>query len=185
LLLDTWLLLTVFFIQIFAQDTAELGLRFGLNSGPTTAGVLRGEKGRFQLFGDTVNTAARMEHHGEVHRIQVSPSTAESLRADGKAHWLTPRVDLVHAKGKGAMQTYWCEPMVSGEESVQNSEDPHFLPPEDLEIPTEETKSGDEEEGSVPAHSTDSMNENKKKEEETVNVTAAFHGLSTASQQQQ
>jgi Adenylate and Guanylate cyclase catalytic domain len=37
-------------------DTADLSLRIGLNSGPTTAGVLRGDKSRFQLFGDTVNT---------------------------------------------------------------------------------------------------------------------------------
>jgi Adenylate and Guanylate cyclase catalytic domain len=34
------------------QGTSELSLRIGLNSGPTTAGVLRGEKARFQLFGD-------------------------------------------------------------------------------------------------------------------------------------
>ena len=35
--------------------TASLGIRFGLHSGPVTAGVLRGEKSRFQLFGDTIN----------------------------------------------------------------------------------------------------------------------------------
>lgn len=38
-------------------DTGELGLRIGLHSGQVTAGVLRGDKGRFQLFGDTMNTA--------------------------------------------------------------------------------------------------------------------------------
>lgn len=40
----------------FGPDTAELCMRIGLHSGPVTAGVLRGEKGRFQLFGDTMNT---------------------------------------------------------------------------------------------------------------------------------
>ena len=38
------------------QETADLSLRVGLNSGPTTAGVLRGEKARFQLFGDVRST---------------------------------------------------------------------------------------------------------------------------------
>ena len=45
-------------------DTAELQMRFGLHSGPVTAGILRGEKCRFQLFGDTVNTCARLESSG-------------------------------------------------------------------------------------------------------------------------
>lgn len=37
-------------------DTADLAMRVGLHSGPVTAGVLRGQNSRFQLFGDTMNT---------------------------------------------------------------------------------------------------------------------------------
>ena len=42
-------------------DTEELTMRLGLHSGPVIAGVLRGDRARFQLFGDTVNTTARIE----------------------------------------------------------------------------------------------------------------------------
>jgi class 3 adenylate cyclase len=123
----------------FTKGTENLALRIGLNSGPTTAGVLRGEKARFQLFGDvsmlsspatigacffssnayccdvglniqTVNTAARMESNGALNRIQVSECTAKLIQQAGKGHWLEERSDKVDAKGKGEMQTYWCDP---------------------------------------------------------------------------
>ncbi|CAB9524198.1 Receptor-type guanylate cyclase gcy [Seminavis robusta] len=90
----------------FGEDTMDLEMRVGLNSGSTTAGVLRGEKGRFQLFGDTINVASRMESNGVKGRIHVSQATADALIAVGKGHWLTPRVDKIVAKGKGEMQTY-------------------------------------------------------------------------------
>ena len=64
----------------------------------------------FQLFGDTVNTAARMESTGISSKIQISQSTADLLFAAGKSKWLTPRKDLVSAKGKGTLQTYFVEP---------------------------------------------------------------------------
>ena len=81
-------------------DTGELSMRFGLNSGPVTAGLLRGQQSRFQLFGDTVNTAARMESTGKSGKIQCSQSTAQALMRSGKDHWIVPREDIVSAKGK-------------------------------------------------------------------------------------
>eukprot|EP00934_Nitzschia_sp_Nitz4_P003606 Nitzschia sp. Nitz4//scaffold172_size47551//36784//40556//NITZ4_007147-RA/size47551-augustus-gene-0.40-mRNA-1//1//CDS//3329538768//3596//frame0 len=95
-------------------DTEDLAMRFGLNSGPVTAGVLRGQKSRFQLFGDTVNTASRMESLGERNRIHVSQSTADELIKSGKGHWLRLRRDTIEAKGKGRMVTYWVEPYEKG-----------------------------------------------------------------------
>lgn len=91
-------------------DTADLCMRYGLHSGPVTAGVLRGEKSRFQLFGDTVNFASRMESTGQRNKIQCSQATADLLVAGGKKHWVHTRDDVVHAKGKGNVQTYWIVP---------------------------------------------------------------------------
>lgn len=88
-------------------DTADLRLRAGLHSGATVAGVLRGQKSRFQLFGDTVNTAARMESTGTPGKIQVSQATADQLTAKGRENWLHRRDEVVTAKGKGEMKTWW------------------------------------------------------------------------------
>jgi class 3 adenylate cyclase len=87
--------------------TGELCMRFGIHSGPITAGVLRSEKARFQLFGDTMNTSARMESTGENNKIQVTKEFVDELSKAGKLHWYSPRDELVTAKGKGQLQTYW------------------------------------------------------------------------------
>jgi len=89
------------------EDTLNLQLRIGLHSGPVTAGVLRGQKARFQLFGDTVNTASRMESNGVKGRIHCSQETADALILEGKGYYLTPREEKIVAKGKGELQTYW------------------------------------------------------------------------------
>mmetsp|Transcript_24964 Transcript_24964/g.58576 ORF Transcript_24964/g.58576 Transcript_24964/m.58576 type:complete len:1202 (+) Transcript_24964:64-3669(+) len=91
-------------------ETGDLHLRIGLHSGPVTAGVLRGQKSRFQLFGDTVNTAARMESTCKINKIQVSEVTADLLKSTRKSHWLQVRDEMVEVKGKGLMITYWVEP---------------------------------------------------------------------------
>ena len=70
-------------------DTGDLSMRFGLHSGPVTAGVLRGDKSRFQLFGDSVNTAARIETTGERGKIHISQETAELLISAGHSKWVS------------------------------------------------------------------------------------------------
>eukprot|EP00538_Stauroneis_constricta_P012399 CAMPEP_0119555948 /NCGR_PEP_ID=MMETSP1352-20130426/8025_1 /TAXON_ID=265584 /ORGANISM="Stauroneis constricta, Strain CCMP1120" /LENGTH=1580 /DNA_ID=CAMNT_0007602821 /DNA_START=211 /DNA_END=4953 /DNA_ORIENTATION=- len=87
--------------------TGDLMMRVGIHSGPITAGVLRGDKTRFQLFGDTMNVASRMETTGKPGHIQLSKDTATLLEEQGKAHWLIKRADAVSVKGKGEMETFW------------------------------------------------------------------------------
>mmetsp|Transcript_23870 Transcript_23870/g.66241 ORF Transcript_23870/g.66241 Transcript_23870/m.66241 type:complete len:611 (-) Transcript_23870:1721-3553(-) len=112
--------------------TADLSMRIGLHSGPVTAGVLRGEKSRFQLFGDTVNTAARIEGTGERGRIHLSNETASLLMSNfGKGHWLKVRDDTVIAKGKGHLTTYWLNPHLrSGPGSSRSGQDASSSRPE-------------------------------------------------------
>lgn len=83
-----------------------------------TAGVLRGERARFQLFGDTVNTAARMESNGVPGKIHASTATADLLVAAGMSSWVIPREGGVQAKGKGLMKTVWLHPVVDRSNSV-------------------------------------------------------------------
>jgi len=115
--------------------TADLKLRIGLNSGPCTAGVLRGERSRFQLFGDTVNTASRMESTGIPGKIQVSEATANALQASGKGHWVMKREEMITAKGKGSIQTYFvdtsstvsCAGSMSADESSMMENDQNWI----------------------------------------------------------
>eukprot|EP00980_Cylindrotheca_fusiformis_P002435 scaffold580_cov72-Cylindrotheca_fusiformis.AAC.4 len=91
-------------------DTSDLDFRTGIHSGQVTAGVLRGQRSRFQLFGDTINTAARMESSGERGRIQASQVTADLLTEAGLSRWIIPRsTKMLVNKGKGEMQTYWVD----------------------------------------------------------------------------
>lgn len=94
-------------------STSSLSIRIGIHSGPVIAGVLRGAKSRFQLFGDTMNTAAQMQASCKINMIQISNATATVLSEAGMSHWIKPRDKPISLKGKGVVQTFWVDPVLS------------------------------------------------------------------------
>lgn len=89
---------------------AELGsgldVRIGIHSGPVVAGVIGRRKFAYDLWGDVVNTAARMESHGVPGSVQVTQATASLL---GDTWLLEPR-GLLEVKGKGPMAVFLLQP---------------------------------------------------------------------------
>ncbi|MEM9538288.1 MAG: adenylate/guanylate cyclase domain-containing protein [Cyanobacteria bacterium P01_E01_bin.42] len=91
-------------IQKFNDSTGRnLQLRIGIETGVVVAGVIGIKKFIYDLWGDTVNTASRMESTGEPEKIQVTEKVARLL---SKKYMLEKR-DIISIKGKGNMTTYW------------------------------------------------------------------------------
>jgi adenylate cyclase len=88
-----------------------IDFRIGINSGPAVAGVIGRKKFQYDLWGDTVNTASRMESHGTGGRIQISRDTYNLL----KDEFICEPRGTVLVKGKGEMETWY----LTGEKAAQ------------------------------------------------------------------
>ena len=86
-----------------AADGFELELRIGINSGPLVAGVIGSKRFLYDLWGDAVNTASRMESLGTPGEIQITRATYELL----KDEFVCKPRGTIQVKGKGEMETWY------------------------------------------------------------------------------
>ena len=90
-------------IQKIANNQPFFEIRIGVNTGPVVAGIVGVKKFQYDIWGDTVNTAARMESSGEIGKVNISETTYELIKDQFKCEYRGE----VEAKGKGMLKMYF------------------------------------------------------------------------------
>ena len=91
----------------WSKDMNELEIRIGIHSGEVVAGIIGKNKYTYDLWGDAVNVASRMESNSEAGCIHISGEFAKSIESNPEFK-LIPRGEI-NIKGKGTMNTFWLE----------------------------------------------------------------------------
>ncbi|KAL8194266.1 UNVERIFIED_CONTAM: Adenylate cyclase type 2 [Gekko kuhli] len=82
----------------------DFKLRVGINHGPVIAGVIGAQKPQYDIWGNTVNVASRMDSTGVLDKIQVTEETSKILQTLG---YICTCRGIINVKGKGELQTYF------------------------------------------------------------------------------
>jgi class 3 adenylate cyclase/tetratricopeptide (TPR) repeat protein len=96
------------------KNGAGLAVKIGVNSGPVVAGIVGIMKYAYDIWGDTVNTAARMQQHGESGKVNISRTTYELIKADYPCVYR----GKIPAKNKGEVEMYFVEVATSIHEAI-------------------------------------------------------------------